>query len=221
MMRLPAPALAALAVLPALAALPAVSNLASLSAQEPGCLSAATGASSAPAGTLAQPPGAPDELLALIEIPAGGQVKYELHPSGRMEVDRFLSMPVAYPVNYGILPCTLAADGDALDALVLTRIPLLPGSLIRVRPIGLLRMLDRGEEDDKLLAVPLDSVDPTYTGIGGIEDLPAAEVERIEQFFRVYKLLPGPATPVEVGPWEGAAEARERVRRALGGGGGE
>ncbi len=213
MMRLPARALAVLAVLPAL------TNPVPLAAQDPACLPAEAGLPSAPAGTLAQPATAPDELLALIEIPAGGQVKYELHPSGRMEADRFLSMPVAYPVNYGVLPCTLAADGDALDVLVLTRIPLLPGSLIRVRPIGLLRMLDRGEEDDKLLAVPLDSVDPTYAGIRGVEDLPAAEVKRIEQFFRVYKRLPEPATPVEVGPWEGAAEARERVRRAMAAGG--
>ncbi len=79
-----------------------------------------------------QPATAPDELMAMIEIPAGGQVKYEFdEASGRMEVDRFLSMPVAYPVNYGILPCTRGGDGDPLDVLIMTRIPVDPGAIIR------------------------------------------------------------------------------------------
>ncbi len=165
---------------------------------------------------LRQPAEAPDELLALIEIPAGGQVKYELHPeSGRMEVDRFLSMPVAYPVNYGILPCTLAEDGDHLDVLVLTRIPVLPGALIRVRPVGVLRMVDRGEGDDKILMVPVSAVDPTWDGVRSLEDLPAAEVQRVEAFFQVYKNLPDPTVQVEVGPWEGVESALALIRAAL------
>ena len=166
--------------------------------------------------TLRQPDTAPHELLALIEIPAGGQVKYELHEeSGRMEVDRFLSMPVAYPVNYGILPCTLADDGDHLDVLVLTRLPVLPGGLIRVRPVGVLRMLDRGERDDKILMVPVSAVDPTYDGVRSLEDLPAAELQRVEAFFQVYKNLPDPTAQVEVGPWEGVESALALIRAAL------
>jgi len=165
---------------------------------------------------LRQPAEAPNELLALIEIPAGGQIKYELHEeSGRMEVDRFLSMPVAYPVNYGILPCTLADDGDHLDVLVLTRLPVLPGGLIRVRPVGVLRMVDRGEGDDKILMVPVSAVDPTWDGVRSLEDLPAAEVQRVEAFFQVYKNLPDPTVQVEVGPWEGVESALALIRAAL------
>ncbi len=178
--------------------------------------------SSCPASTpgfrgLDQPDVYPEELLALVEIPAGGQVKYELHPeTGRMEVDRFLSMPMAYPVNYGILPCTLAEDGDAFDVLILTRAPLLPGSLIRVRPIGLLPMLDRGEQDDKVLVVPVDAVDPTWSDVRDVGDLPGVERERIRAFFRVYKELPDPNVEVQVEAWLGADDARDALRRAAG-----
>jgi len=157
-------------------------------------------------------------MLALIEIPAGSSVKYELHePSGRMEVDRFLAMPMAYPLNYGTFPCTLAGDGDPLDVLVLTRFPVAPGSLIRVRPVGVLRMIDRGEEDHKILAVPVGSVDATYDAIQSPEDLPAAELDRIHAFFQFYKELPTPAVAVEVGPWEGSEAAIELIRDALAG----
>lgn len=163
-----------------------------------------------------QPAGAPDELLAMVEIPAGGQVKYELHQaSGRMEVDRFLSMPVAYPVNYGILPCTKGGDGDPLDVVVMTRIPVDPGALIRVRAVGVLRMVDAGEDDDKVIVVPVNSVDPAYDGVATLDDLPATELERIEAFFGVYKMLPNPGGQVELGPWEGPEVARTLVRAAL------
>ncbi|MEX0856447.1 MAG: inorganic diphosphatase [Gemmatimonadota bacterium] len=169
-----------------------------------------------PFAGLTQPAAAPDELLALVEIPAGSAVKYDLHhPSGRMVVDRFLTMPMAYPINYGVLPCTLAGDGDALDILVLTRAPLAPGSVIRVRPIGVLRMLDRGEEDHKILAVPLSSVDATYDGIAAATDLPPDELARIEAFFGVYKELPHPPAEVQGGPWEGPAAALTLVRSAM------
>jgi inorganic pyrophosphatase len=164
---------------------------------------------------LVQPAIAPVELLALIEIPAGSATKYELHPSGRMAVDRFLAMPMAYPVNYGFLPCTHADDGDALDVLVLSRFPIAPGTLIRVRPVGVLRMIDRGEADHKILAVPVNEVDATFSAIGSADDLPAAERDRIMAFFRTYKLLPEPASAVTVGPWEGPAAAADLVRRAI------
>ena len=119
-----------------------------------------------------QPSDAPDRLWALVEIPALSSVKYELHPgTGRMEVDRFLSMPMVYPANYGIFPCTLAEDGDALDVLVLTREPVAPGSLIQVRVVAMLRMIDRGENDHKLVAVPIHEVDPSYSRIHDLHDL--------------------------------------------------
>lgn len=164
----------------------------------------------------AQPPDAPDRLWALVEIPAGSAVKYELHAgTGRMEVDRFLSMSMVYPANYGILPCTLAGDGDALDVLVLTHEPVAPGALIQVRPIGLLRMVDGGDADDKILAVPLESVDPSFAGFRTIEDASTTELARIEEFFRTYKRLPLPAGEVIVGPWEGADIARQAIDEAL------
>jgi inorganic pyrophosphatase len=180
------------------------------------CVPGGAGPSGGPLAGLVQPAGAPDELLALVEIPAGSAAKYELHaPSGRMQVDRFLATPVAYPVNYGILPCTLAGDGDQLDVLVLTRFPVAPGALVRVRPVGVLRMIDGGDDDPKLLAVPVDAVDATWSGVREPTDLPAAEIARIETFFRLYKTLPAPAARVEVGPWEGPEAARTLVMEAL------
>lgn len=180
------------------------------------CVPGGPGPTNGPLAGLSQPAGAPDELLALVEIPAGSAAKYEIHaPSGRMQVDRFLAAPVAYPVNYGILPCTLAGDGDHLDVLVLTRFPVAPGALIRVRPVAVLRMLDRGEGDHKLLAVPVADVDTTWHDVQSHADLPAAEIERIETFFRIYKTLPAPAARVEVGPWEGPEVARTLVDEAL------
>jgi inorganic pyrophosphatase len=185
-------------------------------AASPTCLPGGAGPESGALAGLAQPLEAPWELLALVEIPSGGSVKYELHAgSGRMEVDRFLSMPVTYPANYGVLPCTLAEDGDALDVMILTREPLAPGALIRVRPVGLLRMLDRGEEDHKLLAVPLTSVDPEFGGVRDLDHLPDETLARIEAFFRVYKELPDPEVEVVVGPWEGLEEAIGAVRAAM------
>ena len=120
----------------------------------------------------AQPKKAPEEVLLAVEIPAGSFTKYEINEEGLVYVDRFQSMPVVYPANYGSMPRTLAGDGDPLDALVLTREPLHPGVLIAFRPIGYLRMLDKGEQDDKVIGVPTDKVDPTYSNIRDLADLP-------------------------------------------------
>jgi inorganic pyrophosphatase len=152
----------------------------------------------------------------LVEIPAGSAVKYELHAeTGRMEVDRFLSMSMVYPANYGILPCTLADDGDALDVLVLTREPVSAGALIQVRAIGLLRMVDGGDADDKILAVPLESVDPSFADVRTFGEVHTTELARIEEFFRTYKRLPVPAGDVTVGPWEDVDTALQSIENAL------
>ena len=161
-----------------------------------------------------QPANAPDEAVLLVEIPAGGFTKYESDAEGRIFVDRFLSMPVAYPANYGSMPGTHAGDGDPLDALVLTRTPLHPGVLIRFRPLGVLRMIDGGDADEKIIGVPADDVDPTYAGIRSIDDLPAMERERIEAFFRVYKDLPAGSKRVELRGWGGVDEAKTVMRAA-------
>lgn len=165
---------------------------------------------------LPQPGNAPEEVLLAVEIPAGGAIKYELGEHGELRVDRFLSMPVAYPANYGSMPQTLAGDGDPLDVLVLTRFPIQPGAVVRFRPLGVLRMVDKGEADEKIVGVPVDAVDPSYAKVRALEDLPAVEVQRIEAFFRVYKQLPGGAD-VQLNGWGDAAEARQVIRRALAG----
>ncbi len=163
----------------------------------------------------AQPGNAPDEVNLAVEIPAGSFTKYEIKDDGLVHVDRFQSMPVAYPANYGSMPRTLAGDNDPLDALVLTREPLHPGVIVRFRPIGYLKMHDAGEHDEKVIGVPTDKVDPTYAGIRDLADLPPIERQRIEAFFRVYKDLPEGRNPVQLDGWGDAAEARRLIRAAM------
>ena len=162
-----------------------------------------------------QPKSAPEEMLLAVEIPAGSFTKYEINEEGLVYVDRFQSMPVVYPANYGSMPRTLAGDGDPLDALVLTREPLHPGVLIAFRPIGYLRMLDKGEQDDKVIGVPTDKVDPTYSNIRDLADLPLIERQRIEAFFRIYKDLPPGRNPVVLNGYGNAAEAKALITEAL------
>lgn len=163
----------------------------------------------------AQPKNAPEQATLAVEIPAGSFTKYEINEDGLVFVDRFQSMPVAYPGNYGSMPRTLAGDGDPLDALVLTREPLHPGVLITFRPIGVLRMTDDGEGDEKVIGVPTDKIDPTYAAIRDLGDLPAIERQRIEAFFRVYKDLPAGRNPVRLDGFGDAAEARALITKSL------
>ena len=160
---------------------------------------------------------AQDGALLRVEIPAGSFTKYEIDADGQVHVDRFLSMPVVYPANYGAMPGTLAGDGDPLDALVFTRAPLHPGVLIRFRPIGVLRMHDGGEEDDKIIGVPTDAVDPHYVAVRDIGDLSRIDRQRLETFFRVYKGLPDDAagSPVQLNGFGNAAEAQALIRSSL------
>ncbi|MDA1307942.1 MAG: inorganic diphosphatase [Acidobacteria bacterium] len=158
----------------------------------------------------------PGAILAVIEIPAGSFTKYEIDKTtGYLVVDRFQSMPVAYPANYGTIPSSLAGDGDPLDVLVLTREPIVPGAFIRVRLIGVLRMIDGGAEDDKVIAVPIADVDPHYDAVRTITDLPESERQRIEAFFRVYKDLPVGRKQVELRGFVGADAATASVRAAI------
>lgn len=167
--------------------------------------------------TYPQPQDDTSEFLTVIEIPAGSFTKYEIDPEfGYVLVDRYQSMPVVYPANYGSLPSTLAGDGDPLDALVLTREPVVPGAVIRSRAIGVLNMIDGGEEDSKIIAVPASDIDPTYDDIQDIADLPAIERERIEAFFRVYKQLPEGRKVVELNGFDGADVAQQMVADAIG-----
>lgn len=163
----------------------------------------------------AQPKEAPEEANLAVEIPAGSFTKYEIKEDGLVHVDRFQSMPVAYPANYGSMPRTLAGDNDPLDALVLTREPLHPGVIVRFRPIGYLKMVDKGERDEKVIGVPTDKIDPTYANIRDLQDLPLIERQRIEAFFRVYKDLPEGRNPVELSGWGNAAEAKALILESM------
>ncbi|TXI90447.1 MAG: inorganic diphosphatase [Cupriavidus sp.] len=163
-----------------------------------------------------QPASAPRELMAVIEIPQGGINKYEIdHDSGLLILNRVLTMPAAYPANYGAFPQTSAGDGDPLDLVLFTRAPVQAGALVLVRPIGVLRMLDAGEQDDKIICVPAHSVDPTYDAIEALENLPQAERDRLETFFRIYKDLPHGSKKVELKGFGDADEARSTIRQAL------
>lgn len=161
-----------------------------------------------------QPAGFPAEFHAVVEIPAGGTVKYEIDPdTGVLVVDRFVVSPVAYPANYGFVTGTLEGDGDPLDVLIWTREPVVPGAVVRARAIGILRMTDAGERDTKILAVPATDVDPRYADVGAIDDLGRWERERVVSFFETYKDLPA-AGRVELGGIGDAAEALAALAQA-------
>ncbi|KJV27001.1 inorganic diphosphatase [Pantoea sp. SM3] len=163
-----------------------------------------------------QPDKVPDEFYAVTEIPAGGMIKYETDAkTGFIVADRFQSMPVAYPANYGSLTQSLGGDGDPLDVIFYTRAPLQPGTLIKLRPIGVLEMIDGGEVDDKIVAVPTSKIDPTYDDIKEMKDLPKMEQERLQAFFRVYKQLPDGRKKVELNGFEDAAKAKAEIKQAF------
>lgn len=164
-----------------------------------------------------QPENNPEEFYAVTEIPTGGIIKYETDAkTGFIVADRFQSMPVAYPANYGSLTQSLAGDGDPLDVVFYTRAPMAPGTLIKLRAIGVLKMIDGGEKDDKIIAVPASKIDPTYDDIKTISDLPKIEQQRLEAFFRVYKELPEGRKKVELAGFNDAAAAKQEIKSARG-----
>ncbi len=124
-------------------------------------------------------------------------------------------MPVIYPANYGSITSSLGGDGDPLDALVYTREPVVPGAIIKVRAIGVLNMIDGGEKDDKIVAVPASDIDPSYDKIKEISDLPEIEQQRLQAFFRVYKQIPEKRKVVELNGFENAEKAQAEVAAAI------
>lgn len=160
------------------------------------------------------PPGPhpPDEITAIIEIPQGSRNKYELDKvTGYFRLDRVLYSAVHYPGDYGFIPRTLHEDNDPLDVLVRINEPTFPGCQISVRPIGVLRLLDRGEPDDKVLAVP--SSDPHHEEYFDIADLPQHYLREIEHFFAIYKDLEGKR--VEIIGWEKSDVAMRVVEESI------
>jgi inorganic pyrophosphatase len=157
-------------------------------------------------------PDPPEVVYALIEVPKGSQNKYEYEKDlGIFAIDRVLYSPVQYPTDYGLIPQTYYDDGDPLDVMVLMDEPTFSGCLIAVRPIGLMRMIDSGDNDDKVLAVP--DKDPMYAEVTDISDLPPHKMRAIGHFFTVYKQLEGKKT--DVTGWEGAESAKNAIMHSI------
>ena len=161
---------------------------------------------------LAPGPHPPDEITVVIEIPQGSRNKYELDKAtGLIKLDRVLYSAVHYPAEYGFIPRTLHDDGDPMDALVLLKEETFPGCMIDARPIGVLHMLDRGESDDKILAVPTH--DPYSAEYFDIADLPQHLLKEVAQFFVSYKELEG--KKVEIVGWGKSEEAMRLILRSI------
>ncbi|MEI9803543.1 MAG: inorganic diphosphatase [Pseudolabrys sp.] len=158
----------------------------------------------------------PKDVHAVIEIPLGGvPVKYEFDKrSGAIFVDRFLHTAMFYPGNYGFIPHTLSGDGDPCDVLVISQVPVVPGAVIRCRPVGALLMEDEAGSDEKILAVPVDALHPFYTGIASYKDLPAVMTEQIAHFFQHYKDLEK-GKWVTIVRWLDAADAEGLIMEGI------
>jgi inorganic pyrophosphatase len=157
----------------------------------------------------------PHDINVVIEIPQGSSVKYEVDKrSGALVVDRFLFTPTAYPAAYGFIPGTHAEDGDPLDALVLVPAAVVPGAVVRARPVGILLMEDEAGGDEKIVCVPHDKIHPQYSNIDTIEDLPEITRKAFEHFFSRYKELEE-GKWVKVSGWAPRAAAEEAIRKAI------
>lgn len=138
----------------------------------------------------------PEEFEALIEIPKGSKAKYELDKqTGLIRLDRILYTSTVYPANYGFLPLTMTEDNDPLDVLVLCSDAIYPMTLVKCKPIGVIRMYDEDELDEKIIAVPIG--DPSYKDYDDIDMLPAHVFEEMMHFFEVYKTLEHKITSVK------------------------
>lgn len=156
--------------------------------------------------------GVPEDINVIIEIPAqGAPVKYEIDKeSGALVVDRFMATAMFYPCNYGFIPHTLSDDGDPVDVLVVTPTPLMPGAVIRCRPVGMLKMSDEAGVDAKLVAVPFGKLTPLYDHVQEVTDLPELLRGQIAHFFEQYKALEK-GKWVKVEGWADAAAARAEI----------
>lgn len=155
---------------------------------------------------------APEIVTVIIEVPKGSKVKYELDkPTGLLKVDRILYSSVHYPANYGFIPQTYCDDNDPLDILVLGQETFVPASMLRARPIGVMKMVDQGEADDKIIAVHED--DPEYNHYRSIDELPPHYLKSLRRFFEDYKQLEHKEVVIE--SFLGAFEAKQIIQTAI------
>ncbi|MGC9403598.1 inorganic diphosphatase [Vibrio genomosp. F10] len=154
----------------------------------------------------------PDDIYVVIEIPANADpIKYEVDKdTGAVFVDRFMSAPMFYPCNYGYINHTLSLDGDPVDVLVPTPFPLIPGSVIRCRPVAVLKMSDESGEDAKVFAVPHQKLSKEYDNIQDVDDIPTLLKAQITHFFERYKELES-GKWVKVEGWEDINSAKEEI----------
>ena len=154
----------------------------------------------------------PDIIPAIIEVPKGSQIKYELDKrSGLVRVDRILYSAVHYPANYGFIPQTYCDDNDPLDILVLGQESVAPLSIMRARPIGVMKMIDAGEADDKIIAIHED--DMQYNCYHHIDDLPPHTLKTLKRFFEDYKILENKEVKIE--SFLGPEKAKEILKKAF------
>jgi len=158
----------------------------------------------------------PNDCNVIVEIPMHAEpIKYEIDKqTGAMFVDRFLSTAMHYPCNYGYIPHTLSGDGDPVDVLVVSPLPIVSGTVVRCRPIGMLRMEDEAGDDTKVLAVPIDRLSPLYRNVQSARDLPEVTLAQIAHFFQHYKDLER-GKWVKVVGWVGAEEAKAEIRAGV------
>ncbi len=154
----------------------------------------------------------PGEINVIIEIPAHSDpVKYEVDKeTGAMFVDRFMGTAMHYPANYGYIPHSLSEDGDPLDVLVITPVPLISGSVMRCRPVSLLNMTDDSGPDPKVIAVPLDAMTSLYSDVQGTDDLPKHLLQQITHFYQHYKDLEENKW-VKIEGWQGRDAACQEI----------
>ena len=154
----------------------------------------------------------PDTINVIIEIPSGSKDKYELDKeTGLIMLDRVLEVSMSYPGHYGFVPQTLCDDDDPLDVILLTHSPLHPGILVKARPVGMLHMIDGGESDEKILAVPAN--DPRFDEIKDLKNVPKAFLDEIYHFFDRYKDLR--KGKIEIGSWVNARKAKKAINDSI------
>jgi inorganic pyrophosphatase len=158
--------------------------------------------------------GTVDELNVIIEIPKGSHNKYEIDKkTGLIALDRVNYSSAAYPFDYGFVPQTLWEDGDPLDIVLLSTFPLVPGILVRVRPVAMMEMTDRGDSDTKIVAVPVE--DMRWENIKDLEDMNHHTPKEFQHFFETYKVLSGGENPVKVGEWKNKKFAIEAIEKSI------